>query len=706
MSDVSVVVPTYRRPEQLRRCLAGLRAQDLKPRQIVVVRRAGDDETASVLREWHDDGVSDVTVAEGGVVGALAAGMRAATADVVAFTDDDAVPRPDWLARIEAHLRDPSVGGVGGRDLIHGGAPKGRREVGRVTPWGKVIGNHHVGIGPPRDAMILKGTNMAFRRQAIALPAGLRGSGAQVHYEVAMCLWARRRGWRLVYDPRIVVDHFPGPRFDADRRGRPEQRAIQDASYNLVACLLANEPELFLRRASYGLLVGDGGNPGLARGAAGVVRGEVEIVRRLAPSLAGQVRALTDFVLERGVEMRPIGEPEKRGRRLEHGAEGGAARMKVVFTVPWGERLGGAENMLWTFLQRVDRGSLEPIVVFLAHGPFPREVAAHGIRTIVLPAGRLRDVPTALRVVGSLTRVLRREEPDLLVNWMSKTHLYGAPAAALAGMRDRVVWWQHGIPSGHWMDRLATVLPARAVGCSSRTSAGAQKRLWPGRQTFVVHPGIEEPPPAAAKERLAVRRRLGVPAGSALVGIVGRLQPWKGHDRFLRALAMLQQRGVSVHGLVVGGDAHGRSPGYGRSLQRLVDELSLSNAVTFTGHVPDAVPYIAAMDVLVNASREEPFGIVLLEAMAVGTAVVAVDGAGPSEIVEPGTTGVLVRTTDERALADAVAALLEDPVLRRRLAEAGVRRFGARFTAAQTAERLVDAFTVFCNDSGRVPSSR
>jgi glycosyltransferase involved in cell wall biosynthesis len=203
-----------------------------------------------------------------------------------------------------------------------------------------------------------------------------------------------------------------------------------------------------------------------------------------------------------------------------------------------------------------------------------------------------------------------------------------------------------------------------------------------------------------------MRRRLGIPADSALVGIVGRLQPWKGHDHFLRALAELRQRGVPVHGLVVGGDAHGRSPGYGGSLQRLVDELSLSDAVTFTGHVRDAVPHIAAMDVLVSASREEPFGIVLLEAMAVGTAVVAVDSAGPSEIVEPGTTGVLVRTNDERALADAVAGLLEDPVLRVRLAEAGARRFGARFTATRTADRLVEAFGVLCNDSRRVPSSR
>ena len=383
-----------------------------------------------------------------------------------------------------------------------------------------------------------------------------------------------------------------------------------------------------------------------------------------------------------------------------------AGTRKVVFTVPWGERLGGAENMLWTFLRRVDRRSLEPIVVFLADGPFPREVAAHNIPTIVLPAGRLRDVPSAVRAVRSLARVLRRERPDLLVNWISKTQLYGAPAAALAGMRDRVVWWQHGIPSGHWMDRLATLFPARAIGCSSRFSAAAQELQWPRRQTFVVHPGIDVPPSANGHERLRLRRQLGVPDDAPLIGIVGRLQPWKGHDTFIRAVSLLRKGGVPAHGLIVGGDAHGRSPGYREALERLVDELALSGEVTFTGHVPDANRYIAVMDVMISASSTEPFGLVILEAMALGTPVVAVDGAGPSEIIEPGKTGVLVPTNDEHALANAVGALVDDPARRREIADAARQHFATRFTAARATEQFVEIFDLLCKNGTRLPQSR
>lgn len=312
---MSVIVPTYRRPEQLGICLEGLRAQSLAAREIVVVRRVTDDETAAFLRASSNDRLTQVTVDEGGVITAMAEGVHAATGDIIAFTDDDAVPRRDWLERMRFHFNDPAVGGVGGRDVIHSSRQEmisRTRDVGKITSWGKVIGNHHLGTGPPRDVMVLKGTNMAFRRRALAVPAGLRGRGAQVHHEVATSLWARKHGWRLVYDPDLVVDHFPGPRFDRDRRGRPEDQAIHDASYNLVACLITIEPHLILRRTFYGLLVGDAGSPGLARAVLGVIRGEDDVVRRWLPSTIGQARALADFLGNRRVEMSPADRTARR----------------------------------------------------------------------------------------------------------------------------------------------------------------------------------------------------------------------------------------------------------------------------------------------------------------------------------------------------------------------------------------------------------
>src|SRR5207302_1621943 len=218
--------------------------------------------------------------------------------------------------------------------------------------------------------------------------------------------------------------------------------------------------------------------------------------------------------------------------------------------LPWGERLGGAEEMLQTVLDGAPDSGHELELVFLQDGDWPRELRAAGFRVEVIPAGQLREVHRFLATVVRLARLFRRRRPDLILNWAPKTQLYGSPAAVLAGMGDRVVWWQHGIPDGFWMDRLATRLPARAVGCTSRAAAEAQKRLSPVRPTFSVAAS------ARAPEHSAPAPAVQLPAGVPVVGIVGRLQPWKGQDRLLRAQALLRERGHESHLLIVGGDAY------------------------------------------------------------------------------------------------------------------------------------------------------
>ncbi len=357
--------------------------------------------------------------------------------------------------------------------------------------------------------------------------------------------------------------------------------------------------------------------------------------------------------------------------------------MRIVVTLPWGERLGGAEAMLQAILDGAHEAGHELELVFFEHGPWPEELSSAGFRVEVIPAGHLRQVHRWLATVARLTAILRARKPDLVLNWAAKTQLYGAPAAVLAGMSGRVVWWQQGIPDGYWLDRCATLLPARAIGCYSHAAARAQERLRPHRQTFVIAAGAPAPGPNGHSPI-----EFAVPRNVPVVGIVGRLQPWKGQDRLLGAQALLRERGHDVHTVIVGGDAYGLSAEYAESLPALVRSLGLDGAVTLTGQVPDAGPYIEQLDVLVNASDPEPFGIVLLEGMARGVPVVAVDSGGPAEFIEDGKTGVLARSGEPGALADALETLLTSPESRRAIGQAGRERFAAEFTDVALRERF------------------
>lgn len=358
--------------------------------------------------------------------------------------------------------------------------------------------------------------------------------------------------------------------------------------------------------------------------------------------------------------------------------------MRVLVTVPWGEALGGAEAMLQAVIDGAREEQHEIDLVFFAPGPWPTALRDAGLRVEVIPAGRLREAHRWLLTVYRLARLMRARQPDLMLNWAAKTQLYGSPAAALVGMADRVVWWQHAVPRRSCLDGCATLLPAAAIGCSSNTSARAQARLFPARRTVVVFAGApvpvssSQPPP------------LELPADVPVVGLVGRLQPWKGQDRLLRAQALLRERGHRMHTVIVGGDAYGLSSDYADSLPALVSELGLTEEVTLTGQVPDAGPYIEQMDILVNASDPEPFGIVLLEGMSRGVVVVAVDSGGPGEFIEPGRTGVLASSGDPQALADAIEPLLASPSEREQIGRAGRESFLRDFTDAAMRRRFFD----------------
>ncbi len=268
---VAVLVPTYRRPEDLERCLVALAAQRRPADRVLVVHRPDDDASVGVVRDFAGRlPLQAVFVERGGQVAALNAGLDRVVEEVVAITDDDAAPHPDWLERIEAEFaRSPDVGAVGGRDFVAHELRPDLPKVGVLTWFGKTIGNHHRGTGPMRDVDFLKGANMTYRTSALRgrrFDERLRGTGAQVHNDLGFSLGTRGAGWRVVYDPAIAVDHFPAERFDEDGRSERSLAAIENSGYN--EALIVSEYLSPVRRAAYRLwafFIGTRQSPGVAQ---------------------------------------------------------------------------------------------------------------------------------------------------------------------------------------------------------------------------------------------------------------------------------------------------------------------------------------------------------------------------------------------------------------------------------------------------------
>ena len=242
---ITVAIPSYRRPSDLRRGLNSLLKQRRPPDEVLVIARKSDTETRSVAEEFLTALPLRLELVElPGVIEAYNRALDTATGDVLSFMDDDAAPHPDWTERVaEAFARYPDLAGLGGRDRIpnQGASMEGSRRVVGVVRWyGRAIGGHHLGIGPCRDVDMLKAVNMSLRMDAVGslrMDRRLRGSGAQWHCEMKFCLDLRAQGKRLAYDPSLVVDHFPGLRFDEDPRAF-HPLAYENEIHNLTLALL------------------------------------------------------------------------------------------------------------------------------------------------------------------------------------------------------------------------------------------------------------------------------------------------------------------------------------------------------------------------------------------------------------------------------------------------------------------------------------
>ncbi|NOV99429.1 glycosyltransferase [Isoptericola chiayiensis] len=212
---MSVVVPTYRRPEFVRECLRHLSALRTPPTEALVVDASPDDRTRAVVGEWpgvtylrNDLGAS--TTPESRNIG-----LQAATGDVVAFVDDDAYVDPDWLDELISCYADPEVFGVGGR-IVNGQSGEDREgldRIGRLLPDGRLMGYFAADPGRVIDVDHLLGANMSFRRAALSDVGGVHGGypGPCICEETDISLRQRALGRRLVFNPRAVVRHVSAP---------------------------------------------------------------------------------------------------------------------------------------------------------------------------------------------------------------------------------------------------------------------------------------------------------------------------------------------------------------------------------------------------------------------------------------------------------------------------------------------------------------
>jgi len=281
--EVSVVIATLERPEEVRTCLEHLAVQTCRPREVVVVDSSSSDSTRRVVDEFpwvrylrNDAGVGTLPLSR-------RIGVAATTGAIVAFLDDDAYADPDWL-RFLALAYEPDIGGVGGqaRNGQPGELEQGLDEIGLLLPNGLVTGNFAADPGHDVDVDHVIGCNMSFRREALTDSGGIPDWPAGVsslREDLFLSLRVRDAGWRLRFTPRAGVFHVGAPQVKGRRFDlRYDFTGIRNHLFVLVVHFGPTSP--YVRRAIATTL---------ARSSAQAARSTAGALARPLAALAGVV---------------------------------------------------------------------------------------------------------------------------------------------------------------------------------------------------------------------------------------------------------------------------------------------------------------------------------------------------------------------------------------------------------------------------------
>ena len=348
--------------------------------------------------------------------------------------------------------------------------------------------------------------------------------------------------------------------------------------------------------------------------------------------------------------------------------------LRGAVIMPLAEQRGGGELMCWHLAAQGRGQGIDWTFIFLEDGPMVGQVRDLGLNALVFHAGRMREIHKLLGTAQRIAQFARREKIDFLLGWMGTAQLYGGGASLFSGVP--ALWYQLGTPFDRGMiDRIATALPAKAIFTCSQTGEKAQAGIKPSRPIRVIYPGVEldRYDPARLPTPTEARTKLGLPTEGPLIGIVGRLQRWKGMHILVDAMPEVLNKYPDAHAVIVGG-AHAFEPEYESFLQKHIADKGLQERVLMVGLQKNVPEWMQAMDVFVHASDNEPFGMVIIEAMALGKPVIATDSGGPTEIITPGVDGLLTPYGDAPRLAEAILRYLEEPVFRNQVSQAAQRR--------------------------------
>lgn len=716
----SIVINTYNRATLLEDALLGLTELDHDNFEVIVVNGPSTDGTERILERWKDR-IKLGTCAEPNLSMSRNKGIELASGDIVAFIDDDAVPHPKWLKRLEVHYSNPDVGGVGGFTIDNTGVIHQVRKTicdrfGNAHSVSDFFDERPLSFpGTPLFPSLL-GTNSSFRLKALKEIAGFDHTFAYLLDETDVCLRLIDSGYKIIYEPEALVYHQFAPShirsknrvaktlypsavskaYFIRRHGREAEAADQLKQYvdeilraNKWLCEhneITNEHKVSL---------------------------DEDLLFGVKDGNMRAVRAVTEDKQNQGDLDLTVSAPAFFPIKVKAGL-----RIALVSkSYPPHQESGIAR---WTSMMAgglAKRGHSVHVITVAVEAPFTRYVDGVWIHAIeedrseeALRVSALKGVPSGLApwcsAVAQQIRALKGFGLDVVsfpiwdVEGMA---LLGDESIALvmslhtsyAMAKPFKPEWSERPLFAHFHVNRVINAEKRLLGEISHILANSQAIVDDLSEAYSVQfsdrtliaPHGTPDPLNAANEHL-VRDELPGPRPMR-VAYVGRFEPRKGFDIACAALSALMTSKHSVEVTIVGDKLTSEARAVISGVK--ADSLLSDARVRFAGQVSRAEldDIYRNADVVLMPSRYESFGLVAIEAMAAGATVIAMAAGGLKEVVLDGKTGFLVEPNESAAaqIAQKLLLLASDPELLLNMKANARRDYLDRFTVEKMVQQ-------------------
>lgn len=378
-------------------------------------------------------------------------------------------------------------------------------------------------------------------------------------------------------------------------------------------------------------------------------------------------------------------------------------KYKILF-LHAGAELYGADKILLEIVENIDRDKFVPLVILPEDGPLVSKIQAAGVQVRVLPYPILRRkffnirgivdyVFSYVKFSQKLRKIVNKENVDL-VHVNTTAVLEGVWLKVFT--KAKIVWHVHEIiMHPKFIYKVICFLlqhfSDQAIAVSDATKERlTESNIVDSAKVTTIHNGIQRDQPENGSGY--VRQRLGIPADAVVIGMVGRVNAWKGQNDFIDAVEPLLKKNPAVHVILVGSAYVGEEV-YEQKLFDRVASLSTKKRIHLCPFTEKIADYYSAFDIFVLPSTQpDPFPTVVLEAMSNSLPVVAYDHGGASEMIVNNETGFLCQPLNAKALSQKLDRLVGDRALRIRMGQKASARQEAEFSLGQFVKRIEESY--------------